>query len=147
MTAARGFALGLAAGVAAAAAFGLAFRDAPHSEVVSVAAPAPEPERIAIESPWADVPPQRRTYTLSLNNPDVVGAEAADHMRPEDLVVGVVVGRDSRAYPWWVMSQYHVVNDTVGTLLSIASAAVIPWMRTPGICCKPSIRCRASSVS
>jgi hypothetical protein len=38
----------------------------------------------------------------------------ADHMRPDDIVVGVVIDQQARAYPWWIISNYHVVNDLVG---------------------------------
>jgi hypothetical protein len=34
-------------------------------------------------------------------------------MRADDLVVGVVIGGRARAYPWWIVQHYHVVNDTV----------------------------------
>ena len=112
MTAGRGFALGLAAGLAVAAGAGLVLRQANDGPEPIAVAPAP-PEAKPRESPWADVPPQRRTYTLSLNNPDVVPVSSARHLRPDDVVVGIVVGRHARAYPWWVLSQYHVVNDTV----------------------------------
>ncbi len=56
----------------------------------------------------------RRAYTLPLNNPDVVPALEADHMRPDDIVVGIVIDGQARAYPWWIISNYHVVNDMVG---------------------------------
>jgi thiol-disulfide isomerase/thioredoxin len=35
-------------------------------------------------------------------------------MRDEDLVLGVVVAGQARAYPWWIVKNYHVVNDTLG---------------------------------
>lgn len=58
--------------------------------------------------------PGRRAYTLPLNNPDTVPAGEADHMKPDDLVIGVLVAGHARAYPWWIIANYHVVNDTVG---------------------------------
>jgi len=36
------------------------------------------------------------------------------HMRDADDVFGVVVSGIARAYPWWVIKNYHVVNDTIG---------------------------------
>ena len=34
-------------------------------------------------------------------------------MRDEDVVLGIVVGGEARAYPWWVVKNFHAVNDTV----------------------------------
>ena len=48
-----------------------------------------------------------------MNNPGVVPASAASHMEADDLVFGVVVKGQPRAYPRWVMVAYHVVNDTI----------------------------------
>jgi hypothetical protein len=58
-------------------------------------------------------PGSKRAHSLPLNNPQTVSAANASHMRPDDLVVGLVVGGQARAYPWWVMVHYHVVNDTI----------------------------------
>ncbi|MBT5925580.1 MAG: DUF3179 domain-containing protein [Verrucomicrobia bacterium] len=57
--------------------------------------------------------PGNREYTMPLNNPDTVPAFAADHMNDGDLVVGINVFGFTRAYPWWIMSNFHVVNDTL----------------------------------
>lgn len=54
-----------------------------------------------------------RAYILPLNNPDTVPAAEAGHMLPSDIVVGVVRGEHARAYPWWIVANYHVVNDTL----------------------------------
>ena len=53
-------------------------------------------------------------FVLPLNNPPVVGAEEASHMRDADLVLGVHVGGLARAYPWWILTKYHVANDMIG---------------------------------
>ena len=71
-------------------------------------------------TPWLDraqrsTMPDRREYTLPLNNPDVVAGSSAVHMEADDLVVGITVHGHSRAYPWWILSNYHVVNDTMTT--------------------------------
>ena len=34
-------------------------------------------------------------------------------MEEEDAVIGVLIHGQARAYPWWLTSNYHVVNDTV----------------------------------
>jgi len=42
-------------------------------------------------------------------------------MREEDLVLGVVVAGQARAYPWWIAKNFHVVNDSVaGVPIAIA---------------------------
>jgi hypothetical protein len=35
------------------------------------------------------------------------------HMRDDDYVLGVVVDRKARAYPLWVIDNYHAVNDII----------------------------------
>ncbi len=54
-----------------------------------------------------------RSFTLPLNNPGVVPAHAASHMEEDDLIAGVVVNGQARAYPRWMLVTYHVVNDTI----------------------------------
>jgi thiol-disulfide isomerase/thioredoxin len=49
-----------------------------------------------------------------LENPEHRSVARATHMRDEDLVLGVVVSGQARAYPWWIVKNYHVVNDTIG---------------------------------
>ncbi len=58
-------------------------------------------------------PGAKRRHSLPLNNPEVVSAAEAAHMRPTDLVVGVLVADQPRAYPWWIVRHYHVVNETI----------------------------------
>lgn len=58
-------------------------------------------------------PGGRRPHALPLNNPSFVQGRYARHVRPDDLVVGVVVKGQARAYPWWVVRNHHVINDTV----------------------------------
>jgi len=41
--------------------------------------------------------PRVRQFVLPLNNPDVVPPHEADHMLPDDIVVGLVVGSHA---PW-----------------------------------------------
>jgi thiol-disulfide isomerase/thioredoxin len=49
-----------------------------------------------------------------LEQPTVLPVSGAVHMKADDLVLGVEAGGRSRAYPWWVAKNFHVVNDTVG---------------------------------
>jgi hypothetical protein len=58
-------------------------------------------------------PGERRPHSLPLNNPSFVKGIHAEHVRPDDLVVGVVVKGQARAYPWWVVRNHHVINDTI----------------------------------
>ena len=61
-------------------------------------------------------PAMKRLWSLPLNNPAFVSAEeASQYMEPKDLVAGVVVAGQARAYPWWLVNAHHVVNDTVQT--------------------------------
>jgi thiol-disulfide isomerase/thioredoxin len=45
--------------------------------------------------------------------PTVLPADRAAHMRDDDVVLGIVVGGEARAYPWWIAKNFHAVNDTV----------------------------------
>jgi hypothetical protein len=96
-----------------------------HPET-SISKPAPVVTEVANTTPekaevdWIDrahqlTMPSRREYTLPLNNPDTVPGNSATHMEPDDLVVGVTLHGHTRAYPWWILSNYHVVNDTMTT--------------------------------
>lgn len=58
-------------------------------------------------------PSVKRQYVLPLNNPPVVPVDEASHMRPDDVVACILVDGLARAYPWWIISNYHVVNDSV----------------------------------
>jgi thiol-disulfide isomerase/thioredoxin len=49
-----------------------------------------------------------------MESPAVRTVAAAAHMRDEDLVFGVTAGGQSRAYPWWVAKNFHVVDDVLG---------------------------------
>ncbi|TMK86003.1 MAG: DUF3179 domain-containing protein [Actinobacteria bacterium] len=49
-----------------------------------------------------------------VDDPPMVGATEAQHMRPDDYVIGLVVGGSARAYPLWIVDYYHVVNDRAG---------------------------------
>ena len=48
-----------------------------------------------------------------LEEPPVRPVSSAPHMLDDDIVLGVSVGGQARAYPWWVAKNFHVVNDTV----------------------------------
>jgi Protein of unknown function (DUF3179) len=48
-----------------------------------------------------------------MDDPSMVRVADAAHMRADDYVIGLVVGGSARAYPLWVVDNYHVVNDRV----------------------------------
>ncbi len=54
------------------------------------------------------------TQMPPLDHPEYRPAASATHMRDEDLVLGVVVSGWARAYPAWILKNFHVVNDTIG---------------------------------
>ena len=45
---------------------------------------------------------------------EVVPIGRADHMRPRDFVLWLEQGGHSRCYPWWIVDNYHMINDVVG---------------------------------
>ncbi|MEM7353291.1 MAG: DUF3179 domain-containing (seleno)protein [Acidobacteriota bacterium] len=47
----------------------------------------------------------------SLDDPSLRSAAEADHMRPDDVVAGLVLAGAARAYPWWILKNHHAVND------------------------------------
>jgi hypothetical protein len=49
-----------------------------------------------------------------LPTPSYVRASQADFVRPDDMVLGVVVNDDAVAYPVNQLAYHHVVNDEVG---------------------------------
>ena len=50
----------------------------------------------------------------ALTNPNFVGPSFVEYLRPDDLVLGVVINGEARAYPhnigWW----HEIVNDKIG---------------------------------
>ena len=58
----------------------------------------------------------RGTRFVPLDNPEFVSADAATFLQPEDRVLGLTVGGESRAYPISMMTFHHVANDELGGL-------------------------------
>jgi hypothetical protein len=50
----------------------------------------------------------------AITDPNLVSADKAKYMRPDDIVVGVTFGGKSRAYPLRILVWHENVNDTVG---------------------------------
>ncbi len=40
--------------------------------------------------------------------------EAAAEMAPDEMIIAVTIGSDSRAYPIHILSAHEIVNDVVG---------------------------------
>ena len=50
----------------------------------------------------------------ALTDPAHIGAEQADHLTDEELVFGVEINGDARAYPFRMMDWHEMFNDVVG---------------------------------
>ena len=50
----------------------------------------------------------------SLDNPAMIAAGDADYMRDDDLVFGVAINGDLRAYPLRIMGWHEMFNDVIG---------------------------------
>lgn len=50
----------------------------------------------------------------SLDNPDMIAAGDAEYMRSDDLVFGVAINGDVRAYPLRIMGWHEMFNDVIG---------------------------------
>ena len=91
------------------------------------AAPDPEPTPTAAIEPQGEglrpggrgVPPGglgRISRFVPLDNPEVVSVDEATFLQPDDRVLGLAVGGESRAYPISMMTFHHVANDELGGL-------------------------------
>lgn len=73
-----------------------------------------QPDRMKIrleEITWGGV---RKDGIPSLDTPAMTIPEAADYMRDDDLVFGVSINGDVRAYPLRIMGWHEMFNDVVG---------------------------------
>ena len=57
----------------------------------------------------------------ALTEPKYVAATAADFMRPEEQVIGVMLNGIARAYPIRILSWHELVNDKFGKLPVLVS--------------------------
>ncbi|WP_179380280.1 DUF3179 domain-containing protein [Jannaschia marina] len=72
----------------------------------------PAETRIRFEEvTWGGV---RKDGIPSLDNPAMIDAGAADYLRDEDLVFGVSINGDTRAYPLRIMGWHEMFNDVIG---------------------------------
>ncbi len=63
------------------------------------------------EITWGGV---RKDGIPSLDNPELIEASEAGYMKDEDLVVGVSINGDARAYPLRIMGWHEMFNDVIG---------------------------------
>ncbi|MFH0794334.1 MAG: DUF3179 domain-containing (seleno)protein [bacterium] len=57
-----------------------------------------------------------RDEIRAITNPRFLKAEAAEYLKPDDLVIGLTYGDDSRAYPLRVLRWRQCVNDNISGL-------------------------------
>ena len=98
---------------------------APSTPTPTTAPPADTPAPTAVPSPASAEPtaePQYRIVTLlppdaipAISDPSFVSAEEADDQYEHDeLVLGVEIDGDARAYSIPLLSRHEIVNDVVG---------------------------------
>ena len=72
----------------------------------------PEAMRIRLEEiTWGGV---RVDGIPSLDNPELIGAAEADYLIDTDLVFGVEINGDARAYPLRIMGWHEMFNEVIG---------------------------------
>lgn len=59
---------------------------------------------------WADGILMEPDHCHPLEDPTWVDGRSADHMRPDDPVLGIANDDGAWALPWWVMKNHHVAN-------------------------------------
>ncbi|MEM1164270.1 MAG: DUF3179 domain-containing (seleno)protein, partial [Pseudomonadota bacterium] len=63
------------------------------------------------EITWGGV---RKDGIPSLDNPDLIGVSEASYLRDSDLVFGVEINGDVRAYPLRIMGWHEMFNEVIG---------------------------------
>ena len=89
---------------------------APDTEAAPTAAIEPQTDAPRPGGRAGAVGLGRGTRFVPLDNPAIVSAEAAAFLQPDDRVLGLTVGGESRAYPISMMTFHHVANDELGGL-------------------------------
>ncbi|HSU84090.1 MAG TPA: DUF3179 domain-containing (seleno)protein [Thermoanaerobaculia bacterium] len=62
-----------------------------------------------------------------LDHAPLVRERAAAYLKPDDLVLGVEIGGDARAYPLAILERHGVANDTIGRI-----PVALAWCRPCG---------------
>jgi hypothetical protein len=74
----------------------------------------------------------------ALDRPEMTAAESATYLEPTDLVFGVEIAGDARAYPLRIANWHEMVNDTVGGVpvslayCTLCGAGILYDDRVPG---------------
>lgn len=78
--------------------------------------PAPTAAATPIGTSYDDISAsyQGESLFVPLDNPDFIAADEAGFLDAEDLVLGLTIAGESRAYPTSMMTYHHIVNDTIG---------------------------------
>ena len=63
------------------------------------------------EITWGGV---RKDGIPALTNPKLIAVDLADYLRDKDLVFGISINGDTRAYPLRIMDWHEMLNDTIG---------------------------------
>ena len=82
---------------------------APETPAPAAAATAPGASYDDISATY-----QGESLFVPLDNPKFIAAAEADFLDAGDLVLGLTIGGESRAYPTSMMTYHHIVNDTFG---------------------------------
>ena len=78
--------------------------------------PAPAAAATATGASYGDISAtyQGESLFVPLDNPVFIAADEAGFLDAGDLVLGLTIGGESRAYPTSMMTYHHIVNDTFG---------------------------------
>jgi hypothetical protein len=55
----------------------------------------------------------------ALTNPRLISASAASYLRADDLVFGIAINGDVRAYPLRIMDWHEMFNEVIGGARSV----------------------------
>lgn len=99
----------------------LLFNQCTKTGAVNTSSQDPDPSEQATDPPEWLIPEDAifdggpgKDGIPSLSNPFMLTAEEADYLEAEDLVIGLKVGEDVRAYPHRILDWHEIVNDRVG---------------------------------
>ena len=96
--------------------------DATTATEAPVATPSPSPTATATPAPTEPPEPELEIVTVlppdaipAIDDPAIVSAAVADEqLRANDLVIGVSIGGEHRAYGAAFLSAHEIVNDMLG---------------------------------
>ena len=74
----------------------------------------------------------------SLDNPPLIAASEASYLRDDDLVFGVSINGDTRAYPLRIMGWHEMFNEVIGGVH--VRAGLLHALRAPAFCSRPAWR-------